>query len=92
MQKLLETQFENAWCSARTNPGNIAPWMTPPDEGEGSKGEESEAEPPRTLYETIWREIVDLLPFIKEQSTAQEDEPQEPRLNSQEPSQREAAS
>ncbi|MCT7971073.1 type III-B CRISPR-associated protein Cas10/Cmr2 [Laspinema olomoucense] len=48
-EALLKKQFDNAWCPAKTNNGNIAPWMY-----------ESEDK----VYETIWREMVDLYPFI----------------------------
>ncbi|MEC4812679.1 MAG: type III-B CRISPR-associated protein Cas10/Cmr2 [Scytonema sp. PMC 1069.18] len=53
-QKLLETEFEKAWCAAKTNNGNLAPWMY-----DSSKS---------PTYETIWRELVDLYPFIQEVS------------------------
>ena len=49
-QDLLRTQFEEAWCQAKTNNGNLAPWMF----------KES------STYETIWRELVDIYPFIEE--------------------------
>lgn len=52
-QAELQQTFENAWCSAHTNKGNLAPWMPL---GEGT-------------YETLWRELVDLYPFV---STAAE--------------------
>lgn len=54
-QRLLEEDFENAWCQPKDsqNGGNLAPWMSlKADSG--------------TLYETIWRELVDLYPFIDE--------------------------
>ncbi len=54
-QKLLKEQFEESWCSAKTNDGNIAPWMF---------------DKKKRTYETIWRELVDLYPFIE----ASEDE------------------
>jgi CRISPR-associated protein Cmr2 len=53
-QKPLEDYFEKAWCEAKTNNGNLAPWMSLREE-DGS-----------TTYETIWRELVDLYPFIVE--------------------------
>jgi CRISPR-associated protein Cmr2 len=58
-QRLLEESFENAWCQPKDsqNGGNLAPWMSlQADSG--------------TIYETIWRELVDLYPFIddKEQT------------------------
>jgi len=53
-QKLLEEYFEKAWCNAKTNKGNLAPWMSLPEK-DGT-----------TTYETIWRELVELYPFIVE--------------------------
>ena len=53
----LETQFDRAWCEARTNPGNIAPWMYVRSAGQPT-------------YETIWHELVDLYPFVGEQPAA----------------------
>jgi CRISPR-associated protein Cmr2 len=49
---LLDT-FEKGWCQPHdpNNKGNLAPWMTLQDES-------------GTTYETIWRELVDLYPFI----------------------------
>jgi len=49
----LRQDFEEAWCNAKTNPGNVAPWMY-------------DAE--NKVYETIWREIVDIYDFIEEDS------------------------
>lgn len=50
----LKTHFEEAWCKAKTNGGNLAPWMFDPQE---------------TAYETIWRELVDLYDFIETSAT-----------------------
>ncbi|MCL1466526.1 type III-B CRISPR-associated protein Cas10/Cmr2 [Argonema galeatum] len=47
----LKENFEKAWCQAKTNEGNIAPWMY-------------DADPKEPAYETIWRELVDLYDFI----------------------------
>ncbi|WP_353930210.1 type III-B CRISPR-associated protein Cas10/Cmr2 [Okeanomitos corallinicola TIOX110] len=52
---LLKENFEDLWCPAKTNNGNIAPWMC--DIKEDSKEE--------SKYETIWREMVDLFGLIK---------------------------
>ncbi len=49
-QVLLKEKLEEAWCAAKTNPGNIAPWMFDKKE---------------TFYETIWQELVDIYPFIE---------------------------
>lgn len=49
----LETTFEQPWCSAKLNSGNIAPWMSILDSDS-------------TTYETIWHELVDLFPFVPE--------------------------
>lgn len=52
-QALLTDNFEAGWCKAKTNNGSIAPWMYAPEE---------------KTYETIWREMVDLYPFIDPES------------------------
>ena len=54
-QDLLKKQFEEAWCPAKSNNGNLAPWMSFKDEKD------------QVTYETIWRELVDLYPFIAKQ-------------------------
>ena len=59
-QRPLIEDFEAAWCEAATNNGNLAPWM-PPTRTEN-----------RTIYETLWRELVELSPFIV---LPEEDEP-----------------
>ena len=53
-QELLEKVFEQGWCKAKTNNGNLAPWMYDQED---------------KLYETIWREIVELYPFIEKPET-----------------------
>lgn len=55
-QKLLKLQFEDAWCKARTNNGNIAPWLTTKPPAKATE---------KTTYETIWRDLVELEPFIE---------------------------
>ncbi|MEM7554857.1 MAG: type III-B CRISPR-associated protein Cas10/Cmr2 [Cyanobacteria bacterium P01_A01_bin.84] len=54
-QKLLEENFEQAWCKPKdeNNKGNLAPWMSILNENG------------KVSYETIWREIVDIYPFIE---------------------------
>lgn len=54
-QALLKQQFDDAWCQAKTNNGNIVPWMY---------------ETKDKVYETIWREMVDLYPFINAETVA----------------------
>jgi CRISPR-associated protein Cmr2 len=54
-QRLLKQQFDEAWCQAKTNSGNIVPWMYESQE---------------KVYETIWREMVDLYPFINAETVA----------------------
>ncbi len=51
-QRPLIEYFEEAWCEAATNNGNLAPWL-PPIRTEN-----------RTIYATLWRELVELYPFI----------------------------
>ncbi|PSF37380.1 type III-B CRISPR-associated protein Cas10/Cmr2 [Aphanothece hegewaldii CCALA 016] len=48
--ELIQKSFEDPWCKAKTNEGNIAPWMY---------------ELKDHIYETIWREIVDIYDFIE---------------------------
>ena len=53
-QQILKQKFEDSWCSAKTNAGNLAPWMSyAKDDG-------------TTGYETIWRDLVELYEFIHE--------------------------
>jgi CRISPR-associated protein Cmr2 len=50
----LEQEFEEQWCAATSNSGNLAPWMYL----------ENVKDPSKSYYETIWREMVDLYEFI----------------------------
>jgi len=58
-QRLLESNFEAAWCEAETNQGNLAPWLT-------AKRKED-----KTIYETLWRELVELYEFIEVSEVSQ---------------------
>ena len=49
-RSLLRKQFEEAWCKAETNDGNLAPWLFDRTE---------------KTYQTIWNDIVDLYPFVE---------------------------
>ena len=49
-KKVLRQEFEEAWCKAKTNEGNVAPWMFDLEE---------------RVYETIWRELLDIYDFIE---------------------------
>ena len=61
-QETLKNGFEEPWCEAKTNSGNLAPWMYDQEE---------------ILYETIWREIVDIYEFIEiEDKTSKEQTPE----------------
>lgn len=53
--KLLNELFEQTWCQPKEydNYGTLAPWMSIKESGKP------------TIYETIWREIVDYYPFIE---------------------------
>lgn len=81
-QQRLTSYFENAWCQAKTNDGNLAPWMfsnvnlmyrnllliafcemLPKDL---FKQKYIVLKMLKSTYETIWREMVDLYPFIEE--------------------------
>jgi len=78
---LLQEQFEDTWCEAVTNPGSLAPWMPDleatcknlmilllveaiSDEAFIWKHRFLQTLKKYT-YRTIWREIVDLYPFIE---------------------------
>jgi CRISPR-associated protein Cmr2 len=58
-KKELQEQFEDAWCQPKdsSNKGNLAPWMYDKGELETDKSE-------YPLFETIWRDMVDLYDFI----------------------------
>ncbi|WP_414754264.1 type III-B CRISPR-associated protein Cas10/Cmr2 [Anabaena sp. CCY 9910] len=60
-QPELEKHFEQAWCQPKdeNNHGNLAPWMS-------RKPKETDAESEKTIYETLWRDLVDLYPFLVE--------------------------
>ncbi len=60
----LEENFESAWCRPKdsSNHGNLAPWMSL------QENNSQDAEQPKMTYETIWRELVDLYPFIAEKA------------------------
>jgi CRISPR-associated protein Cmr2 len=51
--------FEEAWCQPKdpNNPGNLAPWMYDDGSLETDKSD-------YPLFETIWRDLVDLYDFI----------------------------
>ena len=59
---LLTAHFEQAWCETKdsNNKGNLAPWMS-------LKSKDKIADQDKTIYETIWRELLELYPFIKEE-------------------------
>jgi CRISPR-associated protein Cmr2 len=58
----IKQDFEDVWCSAKTNQGNIAPWMYEDGKRDPDKNEES-------YYETIWRDLVDLFAFTEKTNT-----------------------
>jgi len=73
---LLEKYFEEAWCLPKEekNSGNLAPWMSLAEVKEKMKNQDSPVnhKKPENLqkqkkmtYETIWRDLVDLYPFIQ---------------------------
>ena len=49
-RQLLRDNFEKAWCQAKTNDGNLAPWMYDQTQG---------------IYETIWHDLINFYPFIQ---------------------------
>lgn len=58
----LKTQFESAWCQPKdsSNNGNLAPWMSL------QESNSEDVNNSKMTYETIWRELVDLYPFIEQ--------------------------
>lgn len=68
----LKEKFEKAWCEAKTNDGNIAPWMW-------DSGELDPLHREDPAYETIWRELVDLYDFIDIPNES--DSPQQQLIN-----------
>lgn len=69
-RRLIQDYFEKAWCFPKdeTNNGNLAPWMSIVDEN-------------TTIYETIWREIIDLYPFIEIDNQSESEKPQETEVS-----------
>ncbi len=79
-QQQVHQEFEEAWCQPKDpkNMGNLAPWMTvvlqdDKDETHDKKQPEHTAkningksakDEEKTTYETIWRDVVDLYPFL----------------------------
>lgn len=65
----LKTYFEEGWCWPKDpdNTGNLAPWMTYVETGQ----DKAKPSPDPTTYETLWRELVDLYPFIAEAPAAE---------------------
>ncbi|MEH2317511.1 type III-B CRISPR-associated protein Cas10/Cmr2 [Nostoc sp.] len=57
----LENDFEKAWCPPKNenNGGNLAPWMY----DDGSLEDDKSGYP---LFETIWRDMVDIYEFVEE--------------------------
>ncbi len=71
----LKIAFEDAWCKAITNDGNLAPWMS-------INPKETKRETEKTTYETIWRDLIDLYPFVlieKDNQTPSDSNQQEDR-------------
>ncbi|OZH51975.1 CRISPR-associated protein Crm2, partial [Hydrocoleum sp. CS-953] len=66
-KRVLEEKFEQPWCAAKTNNGNLAPWISQVEDQENSedKKEKNPEAKEETTYETIWREIVDIYDFIE---------------------------
>ncbi|MGC1526999.1 MAG: type III-B CRISPR-associated protein Cas10/Cmr2 [Phormidesmis sp.] len=74
-RQLIEDAFEKAWCEAQTNSGNLAPWLT------------AKTIAGKTTYETIWRELVELEPFIETEKEETEKENAMPSAQRKVPSQ-----
>ncbi|MBD2491463.1 type III-B CRISPR-associated protein Cas10/Cmr2 [Aulosira sp. FACHB-615] len=60
----LKDNFELAWCQPKdsSNHGNLSPWMSL------QESNSQDAKEAKMTYETIWRELVDLYPFIAEET------------------------
>jgi CRISPR-associated protein Cmr2 len=65
-RRLLTQEFENAWCQPldEYNPGNLAPWMTAQRKDDSYNSDDTDTTDHKTIYETIWRELVELYPFV----------------------------
>ena len=93
-QDLLQKMFEKAWCEAKTNDGNLAPWMFDISQIYRNLKLAIVAEmipaellhmqyavlkllksTKETIYETIWREIVDLYPFVETEEETSSSQP-----------------
>lgn len=69
-RETLQKDFEDAWCPAKSNNGNLAPWMSilNSQEKETNSQKSNSNENNKTIYETIWRELVDIYPFIDKET------------------------
>lgn len=65
----LKNRFEDAWCQAKTNGGNLVPWMYVQVSDEKKQKPDYVA-----TYETIWRELVDLYPFIDDKEQPEQEQ------------------
>jgi CRISPR-associated protein Cmr2 len=63
----LQAAFDHVWCQARSNGGNIAPWMSRlvngSDDPDLSESPSTNQPKQKVTYETIWWDLVDLEPF-----------------------------
>lgn len=69
-RRIIKDDFEDAWClpQDKNNNGNLAPWMSIVDDK-------------TTIYETLWREIIDLYPFIEIDYQSESEKPQETEVS-----------
>lgn len=69
-RRTLQKDFEEAWCPAKSNNGNLAPWMSilAPQDKENDSQKSNSNKNGKTIYETIWRELVDIYPFIDKET------------------------
>ena len=63
-QSELKEHFEEAWCKPKTNNGSLAPWM--------SVQKDDKTEKDKTMYETIWRDLVDIYNFVEDSEAVSE--------------------
>lgn len=68
-QSELKKHFEEAWCKPKTNNGSLAPWMSVQDDDKTEKD--------KTLYETIWRDLVDIYDFVEVEQESELKMPEE---------------
>ncbi|MGI0493496.1 type III-B CRISPR-associated protein Cas10/Cmr2 [Alkalinema pantanalense CENA528] len=62
----LKAVFDYQWCNARTNNGNLAPWISMLAANAPTEAASSSEKTEKAIYETIWWDLVDLYPFVED--------------------------